>query len=130
MVRVLLKFRGKIVTQPVTSQVILEQEVPINILAASIDQSGGEILAEIPDQSAQRVIESFKTKGVEVKVGELIVVDKEKCVECGACHSLCPVDAITIDEEHNVNFDGSRCLGSTCGLCIDACPFRAITLIR
>jgi len=94
MVRVLLRFRGKIVTQPVTSQVILEQRVPINILAASIDQSGGEILAEIPDQSAQRVIESFKAKGVEVKVGELIVVDKDKCVDCGACYSLCPVNAI------------------------------------
>ncbi|MEM2875878.1 MAG: 4Fe-4S binding protein [Candidatus Bathyarchaeia archaeon] len=130
MVRVLLRFRGDIVTQPVTSQVILEQGVQINILTASIDHSGGEILAEIPDQSAQRVIESFEAKGVEVKVGELIVVDKERCVDCGACFSLCPVGVITIDDEFNVNFDGGKCLGSTCGLCVDACPFRAIMLIK
>jgi len=130
MVRVLLRFRGKIVTQPVTSKVILEEGVPINILTASIDHNGGEILAEIPDESAQRVIENFKAKGVEVKVEELISVDKELCVDCGSCVSLCPVGAITIDEEFNVNFDGRKCLGSTCGLCVDACPFRAITLVK
>ncbi len=30
---------------------------------------------------------------------KLIEVDSEKCVSCGACVTLCPVEAITIDED-------------------------------
>lgn len=129
MVRVLLRFSKEIADQPITSQVILEKGIPINILSAHIDQQGGEILAEIPSIHAEEAIKAFRERGVTVDVRKLIEADDEKCIDCGACISLCPVNVITLKEDFSVVFNEERCLGTTCGLCVDTCPTRAIRLI-
>jgi NAD-dependent dihydropyrimidine dehydrogenase PreA subunit len=129
-VRILLRFSGKIVEQPVTAQVILEYGVPISIVAAHIDSQGGEILAEVPSTHVEKVVSAFREKGVIVTVPKLIEVDSEKCFDCGACFSLCPVGAIAFKEDFSVVFDEKKCIGSPCGLCVDACPARAIRLIE
>jgi len=67
MVRVLLKFPEKIADKPITAQVIMEQKVSINILAAHVDQQGGEILVEIPSAEAEKVIEDFRKRGVIIE---------------------------------------------------------------
>ena len=129
MVRVLLKFGKEIVNKPITSKIILEQKTPINILVAHVNQEGGEILAEIDPTNAQKVLRSFREQGVIVDVRNLIEIDSDKCTDCGACYSLCPVDVITLQEDNSVEFDKEKCLGSYCSLCVDACPTRAIRLI-
>jgi NAD-dependent dihydropyrimidine dehydrogenase PreA subunit len=129
-VRILLRFSEKMVEQPVTAQVILEHGVPISIVAAHIDSQGGEILAEVPSTHVEKVIDAFRKKGVTVTVPKLIQVDSEKCIDCGACFSLCPVGAIAFKEDFSVVFDEKKCIGSPCGLCVDACPARAIKLVE
>jgi len=129
LVRVLLKFSKEIVDRPITSQVILEQGAPVNILSAHIDQEGGEILADIPSEQANGLIKAFRDRSVTVEVRKLIEVDEDECFNCGACLSLCPVNAITLEEDLSVVFNGEKCVGATCGLCVDACPARAIRLI-
>ena len=52
MVRILLRFSEEQVPQPIASQIIIEYKVPMAILSAHINSKGGEILAEIPDESA------------------------------------------------------------------------------
>ncbi len=128
--RILLKFSEKLVEQPITAQVILEQKVPVNIISAHIDSAGGEILAEIPTALSENIIGAFREKGVVVTVPELIEVDGEKCFSCGACVSLCPMNAIKSLEDSTVFFDKDKCVGSACGICVDACPSRAIKSIR
>jgi ferredoxin len=130
LVRILLRFSEKIVDQPITAQVILEHGIPISIVAAHIDSQGGEILAEVPSTHVEKVINAFREKGVIVTVPKLIEVDTEKCFECGACLSLCPVSAIAFKEDFSVIFDEEKCIGSPCGLCVDACPARAIRLVE
>lgn len=130
MVRVLLKFPEKIADEPITAQVIMEQKVPLNILAAHVDQQGGEILVEIPSADAEKVIEDFRKRGVIVEPHRPVKVDSEECIECGACFSLCPVNAITFKGDYSINFDQEKCLGSACRLCVDACPARAIKVIE
>ena len=130
MVRILLRFSEKIVDQPITAQVVLEHGIPISIVAAHVDSQGGEILAEVPATHVEKVIAAFREKGVIVTVPKLIEVDKERCFECGACLSLCPVSAITFKEDFSVVFDEEKCIGSPCGLCVDACPARAIKLVE
>jgi len=129
MVRVLLRFSRGIVDEPITSQVIREEGATINILSAHIDPQGGEILVDIPSDQAENAIRAFRERGVTVDVRELIEKDDEKCTDCGACVSLCPVDAITFEGDFSVEIDEERCIGVTCGLCVDACPARAIRLI-
>ena len=130
MTRVLLKFSEKIVDKPITAQVILELGVPINILSAHIDAQGGEILTDIPSTHADRVIKTFRERGVTVAIQKLIEVDSERCFDCGACLSLCPVNAIMLKEDFSVVLNEEKCIGSTCGMCVDACPARAIKLIE
>ena len=129
MVRVLLKFNKDIVDQPITSKVILKQKTPINILAAHINQDGGSILAEIGSENAQKVIQTLRQFGVIVDVHDLIEVDTEKCTDCGACFSICPVNAINQETDFSIQFKKEQCLGITCSLCVDSCPSRAIKLI-
>jgi NAD-dependent dihydropyrimidine dehydrogenase PreA subunit len=126
--RLLIRFDNETVEKPVTSEVILEHRVPLNILSAKIDQDGGEILAEVAPDRALEIIAAFKARGVSAGEPRLIEKDDELCIDCGACVSLCPVNAYTTDWEHAVVLDPERCLGSTCGLCIESCPREALSL--
>lgn len=116
--------------QPITSQIILEHRVPINIITAHINSKGGEILAEIPDVALEKTVKAFRQKGVTVTLPKLIEVDSEKCFSCGACVALCPVGAITLADDFSVNFNKEKCVGSTCSACVDACPARAIKSVK
>lgn len=130
MVRILLKFPEKLVEQPITSQIILEHKVPVNIITAHVNSKGGEVLAEVPDAELEKLVKAFRQRGVTVTLPKLIEIDSEKCFSCGACVALCPVDAITYDEDFSVNFNKEKCLGSTCSACVDACPARAIKSVK
>ena len=129
MVRILLRFSEKVVEKPITAQVILEQKTPISIVAAHINSQGGEILAEVSSTRVKKVAEAFRQKGVVVTFPKLIEKDSEKCFECGACLSLCPIKAISFKDDFSVIFDREKCIGSSCGKCVDACPARAIKLV-
>ena len=129
LVRVMLRFSKENVDKPITSQVILGQGVPVNILSAHMNQQGGEILVDVDSDHAEKVVKAFRSKGVTVDVRKLVEKDDEKCIDCGACVSICPMDALTFGEDHSVNLDEERCNGITCGLCVDACTTRAIRLL-
>jgi ferredoxin len=130
MTRIVLRFPEGIVEEPITSQIILELKVPINIIAAHVNSKGGEVLAEVPDESLDKVVRAFRKRGAKVSIPKLIEVDSEKCVSCGACVTLCPVEAITVDEDASVVFDKEKCIGSVCSACVDACPSRAIKSVK
>ncbi|MGA3060480.1 MAG: 4Fe-4S dicluster domain-containing protein [Candidatus Bathyarchaeia archaeon] len=130
MVRLLLRFTEEQVPQPIASQIIIEYKVPMVILSAHINSKGGEILAEIPDESQEKIVKAFRERGISVIVPKLIEVDAEKCFSCGSCVALCPVEAISIDKEFTVQFDKEKCVGSTCSVCVDACPARAIKSVK
>ncbi|MGB9959283.1 MAG: 4Fe-4S binding protein [Candidatus Bathyarchaeales archaeon] len=130
MVRILLRFPEKIVNQPIIAETILKYGIHLNIIAAYVDFHGGQVLVEVPSQDIEKAVSAFKERGVIVTIPKLIEVDKEKCIHCGSCYSLCPTGAITISEDFSVVFDKEKCIGSSCGLCADACPMRAIILTR
>ena len=130
MVRLLLRFTEEQVPQPIASQIIIEYKVPMAILSAHINSKGGEILAEVPDEAQEKIVNAFRKRGVSVTVPKLIEVDAEKCFSCGSCVALCPVEAISIDKDSQVQFNKEKCVGSTCSVCVDACPARAIKSVK
>jgi L-aspartate semialdehyde sulfurtransferase ferredoxin len=129
--RLFIRFNEDQVAEPIASQIIIEYKVPMAILSAHINNKGGEILAEVPDEMEEKVVEAFRKRGINVTVPKLIEVDSDKCFSCGTCVALCPVEAISTDKnDHTVQFNKEKCLGSTCSICVDACPARAIKSIK
>ena len=127
MTKILLRFSESLVEKPIISQIILKYNVPINIITANITSKGGEFLAEIPDEALEKLIKAFRKKGLIVTLPKLIDIDEKECFNCGACITICPVEALVFDKDFSLVFDKEKCLGSTCNACVDACPAKAIT---
>jgi MinD superfamily P-loop ATPase len=53
--------------------------------------------------------------------GQVAVIDKDKCIECGLCQDVCRFDAI-----HDYRVDPVSCEG--CGFCWRICPVEAIAM--
>ena len=54
-----------------------------------------------------------------------LVIDREKCIGCGACTAGCPFGALSLDS------DGKAAVSeacTACSTCVDLCPVGAITL--
>lgn len=128
--RILLRLNENLVSEPVVSEVILENKVLVAILAAHINSKGGEIVLEVPDEGVEKIVAAFRKRGAIVTVPKLIEVDNNRCFNCGSCVALCPVEAISVAEDLSIEFNKEKCVGSACSICVDACPARAIKSIR
>jgi NAD-dependent dihydropyrimidine dehydrogenase PreA subunit len=122
-----LKFDKQRTAEPVISTVVLKTKALINILKAEVDESAGEVLIEIPDDKAESAIAAFEQEGVSVQVGGFIEISRQKCIDCGHCITLCPVQAISANEDLTVTIDQDKCIN--CGACVDCCPTRAISML-
>jgi Fe-S-cluster-containing hydrogenase component 2 len=130
MTRIFLRLNETLVSDPIVSEVILENKVIVAILAAHINSKGGELVLEVPDEEADRIVSAFRQKGATVTVPKLIEVDSSRCFNCGSCVALCPVEAISVAEDLSIQFNKEKCVGSVCSICVDACPARAINSIK
>ncbi len=122
-----LEFPREIVTKPIMSDAIRKTGASINILRARIDETHGEIVAEVAGGRSEvgRIASYLRNRGVIVQeLSGSVSVRVDGCTHCGACVSICPVKAISIGREYEVIFDASKCI--SCRVCIPVCPVRAI----
>jgi len=55
-------------------------------------------------------------------------LDRERCVDCGACVALCPTRSFEVDpSSREISLKSPRCV--SCMLCVRGCPVRAISLV-
>lgn len=54
------------------------------------------------------------------------MVDQKKCIACGACIEICPVEAISWDKNGKSFIDVKKCI--KCHSCESICPVEAITI--
>lgn len=110
---------------------IKRYDLKVNIIRASIDYNArGFSLIEVEGDEAQYKagIDFVSASGVEVSViDSAIQIDKDKCLNCGACTAVCSVDALYLDDKAKLYFDKDLCLD--CKLCVTACPARAIEAV-
>ena len=126
--KLLLRFDPRITNEPIIAGTVKKTGVLINILRASVEQKGGEMLVEVPEESVELVVKTFKDFGVEVsKLEKPIIRDEELCIHCGACISLCPTNVFRFNENHEVIIEERLCLH--CGICVKACPVKALRLL-
>jgi Fe-S-cluster-containing hydrogenase component 2 len=51
--------------------------------------------------------------------------DEDACISCGDCVDICPVDAVTMDDDRPF-VDLEWCIG--CGVCSNPCPVDAVSM--
>ena len=63
------------------------------------------------------------------------VIDTDKCIGCGKCTNVCPMEAVAVSDKNTVKrkikhaeVNDKLCLG--CGVCVKNCPVGAIRLER
>ncbi len=55
-----------------------------------------------------------------------VIVDNDKCIGCGECVDICPVEVYELQDEKSVPVNAEDCVG--CESCIEVCEQEAITV--
>jgi NAD-dependent dihydropyrimidine dehydrogenase PreA subunit len=53
----------------------------------------------------------------------MVELEPDKCMLCGGCVAVCPVDCITLYEAW-MDIDQDEC--TNCGVCVSVCPVGAM----
>lgn len=91
-------------------------------------QGPKDIPESVTQASAAAALAALHMKGFVEKVIVTPLVDKDLCGKCKICQSVCPFNAITVDQDEGVKIDELLCQG--CGLCVSSCPTKALELIN
>lgn len=79
----------------------------------------------------------FPVEGVSPRYRGMHANDLEKCIGCGSCKRICPIDAIEmklpqgkedIKKNYRPVIDYGRCC--FCAFCVDMCPTSSINMSR
>jgi len=127
--KLVLSFPEKVVTKPITYALVKEFDLVFNILRAEITPDmEGKMLIELQgnDQQIKDATDYLEKAGVAVQeAAKDIMIDKDSCVDCGACTSICITQALVLDKKtKKLKFNKDKCI--LCGLCLDCCPVTAI----
>lgn len=117
--------------QPIIYRLVKNYDLVVNILKADINpQKEGYLVAELEGikEKYDEGIGFLKNLGVIVEpLSETVVWQEETCIQCGACASFCPTEALHMDRETmEISFENAKCV--VCGMCLECCPTRAIQL--
>jgi len=114
-------------SRPIIAEVVKETGVLINVDRARSDaHEGEEALVDVPDDACKLVSEKMRGLGAEVSIlEEGIRHDREECVDCGSCISVCPKEVFSFNDDWELQVATRQCI--LCGRCIIACPHQALS---
>ena len=115
-------------SKPIIAQAVKDTGVLINVDRARSDaHEGEEALVDVPDEFCKLVSEKMRTLGADVSIlDEGIQHDREECVDCGSCISVCPKDVFSFNQDWELEVATKRCI--LCGRCVNACPHQALSI--
>lgn len=127
--RIVLTFPHKLLDQPIVHKLVKDFNLVFNILQAKITpKEEGLMVLELSGKKEDYAegIKYLTTLGVKIQpLGQDVTRDDAKCTHCGACISVCPTEALSIDKKTmKVLFNADKCIA--CELCVRACPPRAM----
>ena len=127
--RIVLKFPHRLIDRPITCTLVKQYHLEFNILKASITpREEGILVLELKGriENLKKGMVYLKELGIQVEsLKKDILRSDARCTHCGACLSICPTKAFTVDPNtRKIFFDDSECIA--CELCIPSCPPRAM----
>jgi len=127
--KVVLRFPHRLVDKPIIYRLVKDYDLQFNILKASVTpEEEGLLILELSGRkkSYDEAVRFLTEAGVELKpLVKDVFRNEERCTHCGACVTICPVDAFVVDPAtRRVEFHENKCIA--CELCIKACPVRAM----
>jgi len=129
--RLVLRFPRRLVDKPFVSHLVRDFGLDFNILKASVTPGEeGLLVMELTGEARnyEKGIQFLSEAGVEIQpLGQDVVRNDIRCTHCGACITICPTGAFSVDSKtRKVSFDNTKC--AACELCIKACPPHAMEL--
>ncbi len=129
--RIVLHFPPRLVDKAIVSKLVKDYGLDFNILKASVTPGEeGLMVMELTGEQRNydRGVKYLSDVGVKIQsLSQDVVRDEARCTHCGACITMCPSGAFTLEAgTRKVLFDNSKCV--VCELCIKACPPRAMEL--
>ncbi|MCK8604250.1 NIL domain-containing protein [Desulfoferrobacter suflitae] len=130
--RLILNFPAHLVDQPVTYKLIKKFDLRVNILRARITpREEGKLMVEISGKKSklEAGLRYLAELGLAVQsLAQEVNRRQERCIECGACVSICPSGALAVERPTmHVSFFGDKCIA--CELCVPACPYKAMEIL-
>jgi ferredoxin len=127
--RVTLTFPRQMVQIPITYRLAKDFNIAANIIRAQVAPNQvGKLVVELSGDMDQLAValEWLSESGIEVAHSSReILIDTQRCIDCGLCTGVCPTQALTLDRDFRLHFSRSRCI--VCEQCIPTCPVVAIT---
>lgn len=122
--RYVLTFPSDSTNEPITYNLVRQFDIKINIIKAKINAGEeGTLLLEMdaPEQNISAAKKYLDENHISCQSVEKKVHWREKdCMHCGACTAVCFSEALTMDDNRQLDFNMEKCI--VCELCVNACP--------
>jgi ferredoxin len=129
--RIVLHFPKRVTNEPIVYKLVKDFDLAFNILKASVTPGEeGILVMELTGEQRNydKGVKYLTENGVKIQsLSQDVVWNESRCTHCGACITVCPADAFSIDPKtRKVRFDNEKCV--VCELCVRACPPHAMEL--
>jgi Pyruvate/2-oxoacid:ferredoxin oxidoreductase delta subunit len=122
------KIMASRIAEPVISETISKTGAQFYISNAKVGEWGKELHVEIigTDEQVEEALNNLERRGARVsRFEERVTKDRDICVDCGACVTICPWKVIRIEGDWTINLESDKCPPG-CSLCVKCCPVRAL----
>jgi len=129
--KIVLHFPHLLVDKSVLYRMFKNYNIEFNILKASVtpNEQGLMILELKGDKKDyDGALQFLEKEGVTVeRLSQDVIRDNARCTHCGACVTVCPVGAFTVDAHtREVSFTREKCIA--CEGCVEICPYHAMQI--
>ncbi|NLK00225.1 MAG: 4Fe-4S binding protein [Clostridia bacterium] len=129
--RFILEFPPECSDKPLTYHLVKDYDIKINILRGTISAGKeGKLLVEFEalEENLEGGRKFLESEGIRlVPIDRQVVLEKEKCIHCGACTAVCFTGALILSQtDWQLLFEPDKCVA--CQLCVEACPLNLITV--
>ena len=109
-----MRFPQRLVERPIIYRLVKDYDLEFNILKASITpEQEGLLVLELKGEQKEydKGINFLTNSGVKIQsLSQDVTRNEERCTSCGACVTVCPVNANRIEDNGIVSTDPHRCV--------------------